>query len=400
MTKVPAKRLGAYYFLYFCAVGALMPYLGLFMLDRGCTPAQVGTVNAILAAMRIATPYFWGTLADRSHRRMQMIQWALLAATAGVGAMWLAPGYWWIVACLVLYGFFINGTLAQFEVVTFRHLGDRHADFSKIRLWASAGYVVAVLSMGWMFEVVAISTMPLWVAGFYLLCWGGGHRIPEPPEVAHVDEQGNMMKVLRRRPVQALLAVGFLWAVAYAPFGAFFSIYLEEHGYSKAMIGFLWALAVSSEVVLFRFVPRLQARIGVRRLMLWGLGVFAARWVLQAWWVDYLPLLMLVQVTQAISVGVVYITSVALVQQMFPSRLQGRGQAIYTGLSNGVGTALGSLATGALWIRIPTDWLWSAASTIGVVAWLIAWRWLHPEEITRRKAPATVDTVAPEAGLP
>jgi len=58
-----------------------------YLLARGCTPAQVGVVTAVLATMRIATPYAWGALGDRSSRRMQLIQRALLAAIVALGAI-------------------------------------------------------------------------------------------------------------------------------------------------------------------------------------------------------------------------------------------------------------------------------------------------------------------------
>jgi hypothetical protein len=53
------------------------PYLGLFLLARGCRPAQVGIVHGILAAMRVATPYAWVTIADRSLRLVAAVAWLI-----------------------------------------------------------------------------------------------------------------------------------------------------------------------------------------------------------------------------------------------------------------------------------------------------------------------------------
>lgn len=380
--SAPFRRLASFYFTYFAAVGILMPYLGLFLLERGCTPLQIGLVNALLAVMRIFMPYAWGTLADRTERRMSLIQQALLGASVGLALLWFAHDFLSISLLLILYGLFINGTMAQFEVVTFRHLAARHANYSRLRLWASAGNLAAVLLMGVVFDAVSLLTLPLWVAGGFFLCWVCGTRIPEPPPVTHTAAHGGVLAVLRRRPVQALLAVGMLVQLSNGPFNTFFSIYLEGHGYSRTATGVLWAAGVAAEVVLFRFVPRFQERIGLRRLMLLSLAALSLRWVLQTLWVDNPPLLFAVQTTQALSTGINYLASVALIQQMFPTALQGRGQALYFSLANGLGGVLGALASGMLWEAWPTHWIWIGASAAACVAWFVAWHWLHPDRMS------------------
>ena len=394
--RIQYKSLASFYFWYFAAVGALMPYLGLFLVERGCSAVQVGAVNALLAVMRICTPYVWGALADRTQRRMRMVQQALFAASACIGALWIVTDFRSIALWLVLYGVFINGTLAQFEIVTFRHLAERHAQFPRVRLWASVGFLLAVLAMGSIFDSVSVLTLPLWVASAYLVCWGFGTRIPEPQPVPNQQVTGELTSVLRRRPVQALLIVGLLAQLSCGPFNAFFSIYVGEHGYSRATTGLLWATGYCVEIALLRFVPRLQERIGLRQLMLASLATLSLRWLLQTLWIDHVGLLLIVQSMQGLSVGVSAVVFVALVQQMFPDNLQGRGQAIFVGLSNGVGTAIGSLLGGLFWEEGPNRWLWFAASAVALVAWGIAWRWLRPDPAVALGT--RVRVVAPRCG--
>lgn len=376
-TGIPFKSLASFYFCYFAAVGALMPYLGLFLVERGCSPAQVGSVNALLAVMRICTPYLWGALADRTQRRMRVVQRALFAASMCIGALWLVTDFRSIALWLILYGVFINGTLAQFEIVTFRHLAERQAHFPRVRLWASVGFLLAVLAMGPLFDRVSVLTLPLWVAGTYLVCWGFGTRIREPQHTPNQRATGDLMSVLRRRPVQALLLVGLLVQLSCGPFNAFFSIYVGEHGYSRTTTGLLWAIGYGVEIALLHFAPWLQGRFGLRQLLLASLATLSLRWLLQTLWIDNVGLLLIVQSMQGLSVGVGAVVFVALVQQMFPDNLQGRGQAIFVALSNGVGTAIGSLLSGLFWHVQPKQWLWFAASAVALVAWAVAWRWLR-----------------------
>jgi PPP family 3-phenylpropionic acid transporter len=379
--------MAGFYFFYFCAVGVFTPFMGLYLVERGCTPAQVGVVFGILGAMRIATPYLWGTIGDRTNRRVYLIKAALLAALLSFAAIWLVPDYGGMLALLVAYGFFINGTLSQFEVVVFQHLADRRAEYARIRLWASIGFVVAVILLGPVFDKLSLSAFPLWVGALYFIAWAGASRIPEPPVQAHHHSHGSLLSVLRKPPVIALMAIGFLMQLSSAPFNAFFSIYLDEHGYAKSTTGTVWAIAVAAEIVVFRYVPQMQNRFGLRNLMLFSLLALAVRWILQTFVVDDRFLLMAVNCLSAVSVGLNYIASLALVNEMFPPTSQGRGTALYIGISNGVGTALGSLITGFLWTVWHADWIWYAASLVAFVALFVAWRWLHPEPARWRVPP-------------
>jgi PPP family 3-phenylpropionic acid transporter len=45
---VPYWRLSAFYFFYFALVGALSPFLGLYLADIGLTAYAIGLVNAVL----------------------------------------------------------------------------------------------------------------------------------------------------------------------------------------------------------------------------------------------------------------------------------------------------------------------------------------------------------------
>jgi PPP family 3-phenylpropionic acid transporter len=66
-----------------------------------------------------------------------------------------------------------------------------------------------------------------------------------------------------------------------------------------------------------------------------------------------------------------------LVHQFFPGSLQGRGQALYSSLSFGAGSAVGSLAAGYLWAGWGPTAMFDLAAVLGALAWLVAWRGLR-----------------------
>ncbi|HZP11347.1 MAG TPA: MFS transporter [Nevskiaceae bacterium] len=376
--SIPAKRLAGFYFWYFAAIGALIPYLGLYLQARGLSAEQIGIVLGLLAVTRIFAPYVWGTLADRSGRRMSVIRWTLTGATLCWGAVGLPGGFVWLLGCLIAYGALVNGTMAQFEVVTFSHLDRASHRYARLRVWGSVGFVVVVLGLGPVLEQLGILSLPAWIAAMFVFALVIAQRVPEPiGGPRHLAGDGGLLATVRQRPVIALLVACLLAQFSYGPYYGFFSIYLESHGYRKDAIGLLWSLGVIAEVAMFWFIASVLPQLPLRRLLLWSLAATVARWLLQVAAIDHPGALAAVQLIHAISFGVYHLAAVNLVQQMFPPALQGRGQAIYVGVSYGIGGALGGWLSGYLWDRIPVEWIWIGGSAAAALAWLIAWRGLR-----------------------
>ena len=53
-------------------------------------------------------------------------------------------------------------------------------------------------------------------------------------------------------------------AVAHSPYYTFYSIHLVDHGYSKGLTGWLWAIGVVCEIAIFLWLPRLYAAYTLR----------------------------------------------------------------------------------------------------------------------------------------
>jgi L-ectoine synthase len=108
----------------------------------------------------------------------------------------------------------------------------------------------------------------LLAALFYLALWGASLAAPPAPRIKGDAEPGPIAGVLRQPHIWSFLLVCFLMLASHGPYYTFFSIYLQDHGYSGLAIGSLWALGVVAEVGVFLVMHRLLPRFGARRLLL------------------------------------------------------------------------------------------------------------------------------------
>jgi PPP family 3-phenylpropionic acid transporter len=283
---------------------------------------------------------------------------------------------------MVVFSFFWNASLPQFEAVTMTFLGENTHRYSAIRLWGSFGFILSVASLGVLLERSGPELLPVVLLGLFAAIWLFSLGIPaEGPRTPQPTQKEPLTEVLRRPVVAALLLVCFLMQLSHGPYYTFFSIYLSDHGYSGGMIGMLWALGVIAEIGVFLVMHRLLPRFGVRRLLLASLALTTLRWILLALFVEQLAVIVFAQALHAASFGVYHAVAITLIHALFRGRHQGRGQALYSSISFGAGGAVGSLYAGYLWEGGGATATFLLAALASGVAFILARRLINIDSI-------------------
>lgn len=376
---MPYWRLSAYYFFYFAALGALVPYWGPYLRERGFDAVAIGELMAILSGTKIIAPILWGWVADHGGGRMRIVRFAALVSVLVFGAIFFVDGYWGIAAVMLLFSFFWNASLPQMEAVTFNHLGARANRYALIRVWGSVGFIITVMLLGWAIGQYGSGVLLGAVLSLYVGIWLSTLQIPDRAHAQAADRSVSLRGCLRRSEVIAFLVACFLMQAGHGVYYAFYSIHLAEHGYQGLAIGSLWAWGVVVEVGVFAIMHRLLDRFGARRMLLFSLATAALRWVVIGLLVDQVWIQLLAQAAHAATFGSFHAAAIHLAHHYFPGRAQGRGQALYNSLSFGAGVASGSLIAGYLWGHIGGGATFAAASLTAVLGWVAVWRFVDPE---------------------
>lgn len=377
---MPYWRLSSFYFFYFAALGALIPFWGLYLKDRGFTPLAIGQLMAILMATKIVAPNLWGWIADHTGARLPIVRLASLLSMLIFAGVFAVDGFWGIALVMILFSFFWNASLPQMEVVTFNHLGSQSRRYATIRLWGSVGFIIAVLILGAVAERAGTGIVPGVVLVLYTGIWLSTLVIPDPEQPPVGIQSSSVSSLLRKPEVAAFLAACFLMQASHGAFYAFYSIYLTEAGYSSAAVGGLWAWGVVLEVIVFWRMHLLLERFGTRRVLLVSLGLAVLRWLLTGGFVDNPAIQIFAQSLHAATFGTFHAAAIYLVHHYFSGRTQGRGQALYSSLSFGAGGAMGSLVSGMLWGGAGAALTFALSALAAGLGWLAVWGWVDKEQ--------------------
>ncbi|MDF2445673.1 MAG: transporter [Moraxellaceae bacterium] len=348
-TRIPTVPLSAFYFFYFAGLGGFMPYMGLYLQKHlGFTPEDIGQVLAFLMIARVIAPNFWGYVADRSGQRLRVVRFGAFMLTLFSVALLVPQGFWALAFVLLGYSFFQSAIQAQFEAVTIAHLGARRELYSRIRMWGSIGFIVTGAVLGMLFDVVSVSWLPLCLMLCALANWLASLGVPNVVTAVRAHSHESFLDILKKPAVAVFLVVHFLMQFSHAPYYSFFSIYLEQHGYARTVIGWMWSLAVLAEVVAFAFMHRWLPRVGEKGVLMLCLVLGVVRWTVTGLAVDSPAVIWGIQLLHAATFAAFHAAAISFIFHHFGEGHQGQGQGLYSMLW-GVGVALGSWASGAIW---------------------------------------------------
>ena len=281
----------------------------------------------------------------------------------------------------MLFSFFWHASLPLVEVSTMNHLGSQPGAYGRVRLWGSIGFIVSVLVLGKVID----NHGPWWVLPALLMLmigsWLYSLSLPESRLNGTVAHPDRLMKTMLRPEVVAFLVACVLMQVSHGPYYTFYSIYLEANGYSKSLIGMLWALAVLCEIGVFLLMQRLLLRVALRPILLASFFLAALRWLLIGWFPHHLSLLIIAQMLHAATFGAFHASAMQMVYRFFTGRHQHRGQAIYGSASFGIGGAVGSFYSGYTWTTLGPAGTFGIAAAAAGAAFVVAFFLLKPKKI-------------------
>ena len=375
-----AARLAAYYFAFFAHAGAYVSYFALYLAGRGMTAGEIAFAVAMPQIARIAAPALWGWLADAwgaryGGARRAIIVFSAFAMLAGFVALPFVEDPRAVALVLLAMSLLSAGASPLVEAVTFSAIEGRPGQYGPIRLWGSIGFILAVLGTGAWLDRAGASALTGILIGLAAATCIVSLALPGAAATRTQHAGERLGAVIRRPEVLAFFGACFCMNAAQGTLYVFYSIYLEEAGYSKTLIGALWTIGVVAEVMLFLRLPQVMRRFSLRALLLASLCCAVLRFPVIGWAVDSLALLAAAQLLHAATFGVFHAGSVAAVHRLFPGALAARGQALYSSIAYGLGGAAGSLIAGWTWVAFGPAQSFAVSALFAILgAGLVAWK--------------------------
>lgn len=288
MNSTTRIRLSAMMFLNFFIWGiwfvTMGTYLGTALKAEG---VQIGAAYGTQSLGAIIAPFIIGLIADRYFSAQKILG---VLHLAGAGLMYYLStitdfsGFY-----PVLLGYMIiyMPTLALVNAISFKQMTDPEKEFSYIRLWGTIGWIVAGLLIGWLslekkgnlqetFVIAAAVSAALGLFSFTL------PHTP-PPKAGTKATLGEIvgldaLKLLKQKNFLVFFIASTLICIPLAFYYQETNIFLNEAGMEKA--AGKMTMGQMSEAIFLFLMPLFFARLGVKKMLLIGMGAWVVRYLL------------------------------------------------------------------------------------------------------------------------
>lgn len=302
-------RLSFMMFLEFAIQGAWLPLLfGFLRNHRGIEQGTVGNILAVGAIGAMLSPMIAGQIADRYLNAERVMALCHFIAAGIVYRIAYATNPNELYVHSFLYGVFLTPTLALVNAISFRHLPNRERDFGKVRVWGTAGWVVAGITIGhwllfkagndvalqykYMADAMRLAAVLGVALGLY--CFTLPATPPSPGRQKSAPAEA--MKEILRQPLLTLFLLSFIVAAVHAFFFARAAEYLTAGRLELAPDswvnkifgvggGGLMTVGQMSELIVLACMPLIIPRVPRKVLFAIGLTAYALRFFAFA----YLP---------------------------------------------------------------------------------------------------------------
>ena len=366
--------LAAFYFWYYAALGAFTPYFARWVLESGHGAWLASISLSLWYATRVLGPPLWSSLCARSAQPVRWLRAGAWITALGFAGLFVVDEAVGLIGTVVVFSFFANAIMPQFEAITLDQLGSRRADYGKVRVWGSVGFLLIAGSYGWLLDVIGRAWFPWTMWPLLLATALSTHWVRGKAPIEHAEPRRvAWSEVLRVPGAAGFLATAMLMQTGFGAFYVFFTVYLEDHGHAGETLGLLWACGVVAEILMLLGMRRVFERFDARAVMAGCLAVTALRWAVVAALPASLGWMLAMQLLHAISFGAFHAACMQRAVELFPGRLAHHGQSLLYGLGSGLGGVVGTLFAGYAWQQFGGRGSFALSALICALALPLAW---------------------------
>lgn len=368
-------------FLEYFTWGAWYVTMGTYLFTNFKADAiQVGSSYANLSIAAIISPFFVGLIADRyfSAQKVLGVLHLLGAATLFyISTISEFNTFWWFI---LLYTLLYMPTMALANSISFTQMKDTGKEFPAVRVFGTMGWIAAGLLIGFMaiesvaltFQLAAASSLLLGIFSFFL---------PDTP--AKKNNNNKLSAILgsdafilfKNRSFLVFFISSIAICIPLSFYYSFTNSFLNDIGMQNT--AGKMTLGQASEFFFMLLIPLLFRRLGVKKMLLIGIGAWLVRYLFFAYgnigpnlWMLYAGI-----VIHGICYDFFFVTGQIYTDNKAGKSIKSAAQGIITFGTYGIGMLIGSYVSGFLTQRY--------ATTInGVLSYQWQLVWLMPAMIS------------------
>jgi predicted MFS family arabinose efflux permease len=374
-----------YYFTFMGGWGFVLPFVNLFYVSLGFSGKQIGVITSISAVIgMIASPIWVSEVKKRPYAR-RILQIALILGAFGYYVIGSQTSFFFIIVLVFLHALAASGIMPLSDSMAVLVASESGNGYGSVRVWASLGWIVSVLSSGWLvtrFGYIAGFTgvCLMWVTASIIVFFIQPRYFSQP--LTEQPKRNLSLALDRIRSDRTLLGFAIaLVAIGFMNSGVlqFENVFLGQLGASKQLISVAGILSAIVELPCMIYADKIVHRFGAHRLLLGALAMILLQRLVVITW-PFIATIMIVRFIGGISFSFYTITLVGLISSRTQPSETGTVLAMFTVTIAGLVNIVASPVSGAMFDALGARWLY-VLSEVGYMIGVLCLWWTRPRDV-------------------
>ncbi len=382
------------------ADGTLLPYIPLYLLERGLGAAAIGAVLAGMALVWLFAGLACGYLADH-HFSPERILLAGTSAAAALALTLALTGDGATVALIILALTLVRSPLTLLDAIALRKLRTMsRTGYARIRLRMSAGWALTAIGSGLAYQAFGLRLIPFIYAPLTAVAAVWMWRSLKPERAATSGEIAIPIGKGVRLGGIPLAMIGFLLSclllgVSLAATQNFVTLQISVLGGGALLVASAAAFQALTEIPTMGYTHVLTRYFSHRALFAIGCGIYLAVFV--AWaLVSNALVVALLKLVVGVAFALTYVASVTIANELSPPRLRATGQALVKSTMFGLAPIIGALGGGIVYGTLGPRVMFLASTVVVAAAGVLALAVVPvARRVVEQPPPIAVEATAP-----
>ena len=339
----------SFYFLFFAAASALIPYLALYYKNIGLSGAEIGILTGLGPLISLISSPVWTGVADARQRHRLVMSLALGGVVLTALLIPMTQRFAILLPLIIVYSIVFAPIVAFADSATMTMLGEQRALYGRIRTGGTIGWGIAAPIAGWVIQ----QNGPKWAfwlfaAGMFATLWVsqklrfGEVVVSEPPSF----QRGFRTLMSNRRWILFLMTM-LIGGMGLATITTYLFSFMEQIGASQGLMGLSQTMATLAELPFLFFANHLLKRLQARGMLILGMGVMGARLLLYAAF-PFSAAVLAIQLLHGLTFATLWVAGVSYAHEQAPAGLEATAQGLLGSTMMGLGGAVGNFLGGIL----------------------------------------------------
>jgi MFS transporter, PPP family, 3-phenylpropionic acid transporter len=332
-------RISVTYAFLMIGSGVQLPFLPLWLAEKGVSVEGIAMIMAGMMATRIVGAPLFAWMADYFGNRRLVIQLCAFFALLSYALLAISNGFGPIMTVAIIASFMFAPVFPLTEGFSVDGAAAHNLDYGRLRLWASVSFLAGALGGGALLTVLD----PLDTVWILALAQGIAFLatlyLPTEPDVEEDEPSDSSVtgvgELLFKTSFPLLMIAAGLAQASHGFQNSFSSVHWQSLGYSTFWIGFFWLIAVAVEILLFSFSNAVVATLGPGRLLLIGMAGATVRWLMLGSFESF-AFQIAAQTLHGVSFAATHLGTMHFIRLMVPTGIRNRAQGIYSAISGGI----------------------------------------------------------------